>query len=192
MNGNKILVRTKPLTIPRDLCVYTKESVMFQGASVRILNGEFDWLRVGDTWETVVARAAKIGIVTSAAALATLNPTVTIAGAATGEQVGSKVSIRAPWAPLARTLPATPDTVNVVTMRWNSPFEAWRSSSSSAATPELYVRDWNGDGIDELSLAEAPGASSVTLQILTRGADGRFSLNTTLTRSGVVSGWVLR
>ena len=102
------------------------------------------------------------------------------------------MSIRAPWAPLARTLPATPDTVNVVTMRWNSPFEAWRSSSSSAATPELYVRDWNGDGIDELSFAAAPGASSVTLQLLTRGTDGRFGLNTALTRSGVVSGWVLR
>ena len=192
MNGNKILVRNKSLTIPRDLCVYTKESVMFRNAPVRILNGEFDWLRAGDTWATVATRAATIGITTSAEVLATLNPTVTIANAATAEQVGSKVSIRAPWAPLARTLPATPDTVNVVTMRWNSPFEAWRSSSSSAATPELYVRDWNGDGIDELSFAAAPGASSVTLQLLTRGTDGRFGLNTALTRSGVVSGWVLR
>jgi hypothetical protein len=54
------------------------------------------------------------------------------------------------------------------------------------------VRDWNGDGIDELSFAAAPGASSVTLQLLARGADGRFSLNSSLTRSGVVSGWVLR
>ena len=192
MNGNKILVRNKSLTIPRDLCVYTKESVMFRNAPVRILDGEFDWLRTGDTWESVATRAATVGINTSAAALAALNPTVTITTAATAEQVGSKVSIRAPWAPLARTLPATPDTVNVVTMRWNSPFEAWRAPSSSAATPELYVRDWNGDGIDELSFAAAPGASSVTLQLLTRGADGRFGLNTALTRSGVVSGWVLR
>jgi hypothetical protein len=192
MNGNKILVRNKPLTVPRDLCVYTKESVMFQGAPVRILNGEFDWLRAGDTWAMVATRAATVGISTSAEALATLNSGVTLTGAAAGEQVGSKVSIRAPWSPLARILPATPDTVNVITMRWNSPFEAWRSSSSSAATPELYVRDWNGDGIDELSLAAAPGASSVTLQLLARGADGRFSLNTTLTRTGVVSGWVLR
>jgi hypothetical protein len=192
MNGNKILVRNKSLTIPRDLCVYTKESVMFRNAPVRILDGEFDWLRTGDTWESVATRAATVGINTSAAALAALNPTVTIATAATAEQVGSKVSIRAPWAPLGRTLPATPDTVNVVTMRWNSPFEAWRASSSSAATPELYVRDWNGDGIDELSFAAAPGASSVTLQLLTRGADGRFGLNSALTRSGVVSGWVLR
>ncbi|MFZ9405379.1 MAG: hypothetical protein ACO26K_05085, partial [Candidatus Limnocylindrus sp.] len=107
-------------------------------------------------------------------------------------QVGSKVSIRAPWAPLARSLPATPDVVSTLTMRWNSPFEAWRSSGSSAATPELYVRDWNGDGIDELSFAAAPGASSVTLQLLARGADGRFGLSSSLTRSGVVSGWVLR
>jgi hypothetical protein len=192
MNGNKILVRNKSLTIPRDLCVYTKESVMFRNAPVRILDGEFDWLRTGDTWESVATRAATVGINTSAAALAALNPTVTIATAATAEQVGSKVSIRAPWAPLARSLPATPDTVSVVTMRWNSPFEAWRSSSSSATTPELYVRDWNGDGIDELSFAAAPGASSVTLQLLVRGADGRFGLSSSLTRSGVVSGWVLR
>lgn len=192
MNGNKILVRNKSLTLPRDLCVYTKESVMFRNAPVRILDGEFDWLRTGDTWETVATRAATVGINTSAAALAALNPTVTIATAATAEQVGSKVSIRAPWAPLARSLPATPDIVSTMTMRWNSPFEAWRSSSSSAATPELYVRDWNGDGIDELSLAAAPGASSVTLQLLTRGADGRFGLSDSLTRSGVVSGWVLR
>ena len=192
MNGNKILVRNKTLTIPRDLCVYTKESVMFRGAPVRILNGEFDWLRAGDTWATVATRAATTGITTTAEALAALNPTVTIASAATAEQVGSKVSIRAPWAPLARSLPATPDVVSTLTMRWNSPFEAWRSSSSSTATPELYVRDWNGDGIDELSFAAAPGASSVTLQILTRGADGRFGLSSSLTRSGVVSGWVLR
>jgi hypothetical protein len=192
MNGNKILVRNKPLTVPRDLCVYTKASVMFRGAPLRILNGEFDWLRAGDTWATVATRAATVGISTSAEALATLNSGVTLTSAAAGEQVGKKVSIRAPWAPLARSLPATPDTVNVITMRWNSPFEAWRSSSSSAATPELYVRDWNGDGIDELSFAAAPGASSVTLQLLTRGADGRFGLSSSLTRSGVVSGWVLR
>jgi hypothetical protein len=192
MNGNKILVRNKTLTIPHDLCVYTKESVMFRGAPVRILNGEFDWLRADDTWATVATRAAAIGITTTAEALAALNPTVTIASAASEEQVGSKVSIRAPWAPLARSLPATPDIVSTLTMRWNSPFEAWRSSNSSAATPELYVRDWSGDGIDELSFAAAPGASSVTLQLLARGTDGRFSLSSSLTRSGVVSGWVLR
>ncbi|MFM2104586.1 MAG: hypothetical protein RL006_753 [Chloroflexota bacterium] len=192
MNGNKILVRNKSLIIPRDLCVYTRESVMFRNAPVRILNGEFDWLRAGDTWATVATRAASIGITTTAEALAALNPTVTISSAATAEQVGTKVSIRAPWAPLARSLPATPDIVSTLTMRWNSPFEAWRSTSSSASAPELFMRDWNGDGIDELSFAGAPGASGVTLQLLSRGTDGRFGLNTSLTRSGVVSGWVLR
>ena len=192
MNGNKILVRNKSLTIPRDLCVYTKTSVMFKTAPVRILNGEFDWLRAGDSWESVATRAATVGISTSAAALAALNPTVTIAPSATAEQVGSKVSIRAAWAPLARSLPATPEIISTATMRWNSPFEAWRSASGSAATPELYVRDWNGDGIDELAFAAAPGASSVTLQLLTRGADGRLSFGSSFTRSGVVTGWVLR
>ena len=192
MNGNKILVRYKSLTIPRDLCVYTKESVMFRGAPVRILDGEFDWLRAGDTWATVAARAATIGIVTTDEALAALNPTVALSGAATAEQAGAKVSIRAPWAPLARSLAAAPEIESVATMRWNSPFEAWRSTNGSAATPELYVRDWNGDGIDELSFAAAPGAASVTLQLLARGDDGRFTVTSALTRSGVVSGWVLK
>ena len=192
MNGNKVLVRNKTLIVPRDLCVYTRTSVMFRGAPVRILNGEFDWLRAGDTWAAVATRAATIGIKTTAESLAALNPSVALAAAASGELIGKKVSIRAPWAPLARSLAATPDTVSVITMRWNSPFEAWRSSSSRTATPELYVRDWNGDGIDELSFAAGPGASSVTLQLLARGTDGRFSLNSSLTRSGVVTGWVLR
>ena len=192
MNGNKILVRTKLLTIPRDLCVYTKESVMFKTAPVRISNGEFDWLRAGDTWSSVATRAATIGISTAAGALAGLNDEVELAAAATTAQVGTKVRIRAPWAPLAQTLPATPEIVSTLTLRWNSPFEAWRSASSGTATPELYVRDWNGDGIDELAFAAAPGASSVTLQLLTRGADGRLSFGSSLTRAGVVTGWVLR
>ena len=115
-----------------------------------------------------------------------------LSGAATAEQAGTKVSIRAPWAPLARSLAAAPEIESVATMRWNSPFEAWRSTNGSAATPELYVRDWNGDGIDELSFAAAPGAASVTLQLLARGDDGRFTVTSALTRSGVVSGWVLK
>jgi hypothetical protein len=192
MNGNKTLVRNKLLTIPRDLCVYTKESVMFKAAPVRISTGEFDWLRAGDTWSNVATRAATIGISTTAEALTALNPSVVITSAATPEQVGTKVSIRTPWAPLARTLPATPEIVSTSTLRWNSPFEAWRSASRGVATPELYVRDWNGDGIDELAFAAAPGASSVTLQILTRGSGGRLSFGSSITRKGVVSGWVLR
>ena len=192
MNGNKILVRNKSLIIPRDLCAYTKESVMFRNAPVRILDGEFDWLRAGDTWASVATRAATIGVTTTAETLAGLNGEVALSEAATAEQVGTKVSIRAPWAPLARTLPAAPEIASTVALRWNSPFEAWRSASGSTATPELYVRDWNGDGIDELAFAATPGASSVTLQLLTRGADGRLAFGSTITRSGVVTGWVLR
>ena len=192
MNGNKVLVRTKLLTIPRDLCVYTKESVMFKTAPVRISNGEFDWLRASDTWASVATRAATIGITTTGEALGLLNGDVALAATATTAQVGTKVRIRAPWAPLARTLPATPEIVSTLTLRWNSPFEAWRSASSSAATPELFIRDWNGDGIDELAFAAAPGASSVTLQFLTRGTDGLLSFGSSLTQAGVVTGWVLR
>jgi LysM repeat protein len=192
MNGNRVLVRNKPLTIPRDLCVYTKSSVMFRGAPVRILNGEFDWIRSGDTWATIAARAAVIGISSTPESLAALNTGVSITGAAAAEQIGAKVRIRAPWAPLARSLPAAPDTLTDVTLRWNSPFEAWRSSGGGIATPELFVRDWNGDGIDELLFAAAPGSTSVTVQLLIRSAEGRFTLGSSLTRSGVISGWVLR
>ena len=192
LNGNKTLVRDKLLTIPRDLCVYTRTSVMFKTAPVRIAAGEFDWLRAGDTWASVATRAAAIDVSTTATALADLNNDVTLSDAATTAQVGTKVRIRTPWAPLARTLAVTPEIISTLTLRWNSPFEAWRSATSSAATPELFVSDWNGDGIDELALAAAPGASSVTLQFLTRGADGRLSYGASLTRAGVVTGWVLR
>jgi len=192
MNANKTLVRGKLLTIPRDLCVYTKTSVMFKAAPVRIAAGEFDWLRAGDTWASVATRAETIDITTTAEALADLNSDVSLSDAATTEQVGTKVRIRTPWAPLTRMLAVTPEIVSTLTLRWNSPFEAWRSATSSAATPELYVSDWNGDGIDELAIAAAPGASSVTLQLLSRGADGRFSYGASLTQAGVVTGWVLR
>ena len=165
---------------------------MFKTGPVRISNGEFDWLRAGDTWSSVATRAATIGISATAETLAALNGEISLASAATTAQVGTKVRIRTPWAPLARTLPSTPEIVSTLTLRWNSPFEAWRSASSGAATPELYVRDWNGDGIDELAFAAAPGASSVTLQLLTRGADGRLSFGASLTQAGVVTGWVLR
>jgi len=192
MNANKTLVRGKLLTIPRDLCVYTKTSVMFKAAPVRIAAGEFDWLRAGDTWASVATRAETIDITTTAEALADLNSDVSLSDAATTEQVGTKVRIRTPWAPLTRMLAVTPEIVSTLTLRWNSPFEAWRSATSSAATPELFVSDWNGDGLDELAIAAAPGASSVTLQLLTRGADGRFSYGASLTQAGVVTGWVLR
>ena len=192
MNGNKTLVRNRALIIPRDLCVYSKESVMFRAAPVRIADSEFDWLRIADTWEMVAARAANIGISTTSSALASLNPDVSLSAAASAEQVGTKVRIRAPWAPQVRTLAAAAAINSPLTMRWNSPFEVWRSSSASAATPELYVRDWNGDGIDELSITAAPGSASVALQILARGANGRFRLAGTLARSGIVNGWVLR
>jgi hypothetical protein len=192
MNGNKTLVRNRALIIPRDLCVYSKESVMFRAAPVRIADSEFDWLRIADTWEMVAARAANIGISTTSSALASLNPDVSLSAAASAEQVGTKVRIRAPWAPQVRTLAAAAAINSPLTMRWNSPLEVWRSSSASAATPELYVRDWNGDGIDELSITAAPGSASVALQILARGANGRFRLAGTLARSGIVNGWVLR
>ena len=64
--------------------------------------------------------------------------------------------------------------------------------SERDGTGKRCVRDGKGDGGDGLSRAAATGAGSGTLKLLTRGADGRLGLSDSLTRSGVVSGWVLR
>ena len=52
--------RNKSLIIPRDLCTYTKESVMFRNAPVRILDGEFDWLRAG-AFDRIATVADRLG-----------------------------------------------------------------------------------------------------------------------------------
>ena len=192
MNKNKTLLRGATLLVPRDLCIYTSKSVLFRNAPVRTLDGEFDWVRAADTWETIAARAVGIGVNATAASVSALNPELLLDGSAASAPVGSKVSIRAPWAPLVRTLAPAPDISASTTLSWSSPFEAWRSASASSVAPNLYVRDWNGDGIDELTFAGAPGASSVTLQLMTLSAEGRLTVAQEVSRSGVVSGWTLR
>ena len=192
MNANKILVRGQSLLVPRDLCVYTSKSVMFRTAPVRTMSGEFDWVRAADTWATIAVRATLVGVSATAESLAALNSGVAIDGSATTAAIGTKVSIRAPWAPLARLLAPAAQVAAATTLSWSSPFEAWHSAATTSAAPNLYVRDWNGDGIDELTFAAAPGAASVTLELLRLDADGRLSSAQSFTRIGVVTGWSLR
>ncbi|NBW32317.1 MAG: LysM peptidoglycan-binding domain-containing protein, partial [bacterium] len=69
----KVLVVGQSVRVPVDAgCVYTTKSVMYRYSPVRILAGESDWLRAGDTWETVATRAAAIGVTVDAAGLAAL------------------------------------------------------------------------------------------------------------------------
>jgi hypothetical protein len=192
MNNDKVLVRGATLRAPRDLCVYTEKSVLYRTAPVRTSNGEFDWVRAGDTWETIASRAVTIGVSATVSALTALNPEITIDGGANSAPIGTKVRIRAPWAPLVRVLDPAPQIAAATTLSWNSPFEAWRSVATSSVAPNLYVRDWNGDGIDELTFAAAPAASGVTLQFMTLGADGRLSAGQTVSRTGALAGWTLR
>jgi hypothetical protein len=186
MNGNKLLVRGKKITAPYDLCVYTAQSIMFRKAPVRISNGEFDWLRSGDTWATVAERAAAIGVATSAAELEALNVNIIIGGASPG----AKVRIRTPWAPLTRALPPA-GVINGATasLTWSDPNPSL-TLAVSTPTPQLAARDWNGDGIDELLLVSPPGAS-VSVTPATWSA-GRLSPGVAVQRTGVTTGWVLR
>jgi hypothetical protein len=187
MNGDKLLVRGKKLTAPYDLCVYSAKSVMFRQAPVRISHGEFDWLRSGDTWEALAARAAERGIETASADLEALNPGVLIGTAA----IGLKVRVRTPWAPLARLLPPA-GLINAAsaTLTWSDP-EVSLTLAVGRAAPQLATRDWDGDGIDELLLLSPPGATSllVTPASLT---DGKITLATPVARTGIVTGWSLR
>jgi hypothetical protein len=187
MNGDKLLVRGKKLTAPYDLCVYSAKSVMFRQAPVRISHGEFDWLRSGDTWEALAARAAERGIETASADLEALNPGVLIGTAA----IGLKVRVRTPWAPLARLLPPA-GLINAAsaTLTWSDP-EVSLTLAVGSAAPQLAARDWDGDGIDELLLLSPPGATSL-LVIPASLTDGKITLATPVARTGIVTGWSLR
>lgn len=187
MNGNKTLVRGKTIVAPYDRCVYTATSVLFRTAPVRIAAGEFDWLRSGDDWAKVAARAVAIGVAATADSLAALNPDVKIDTAA----VGTKVRIRTPWAaPVRTTEPPASTEVGGKILSWSAPFTAW-TAPVGAAAPSLYVRDWNGDAIDELLVGAKPGASGLSLRLM-KIADGKLSTAATLIRAFAISGWILR
>ncbi|MBU6256781.1 MAG: LysM peptidoglycan-binding domain-containing protein, partial [Chloroflexi bacterium] len=81
----KVLIKGQTVKVPVDTaCVYSTKSVLYRNAPVRILAGEVDWLRAGDTWETVATRAATIGVTVDAAGLAALNPTIDLTTATAG------------------------------------------------------------------------------------------------------------
>ena len=182
-----MLVRGKRLTVPYDQCAYSAKSIMFRKAPVRIAAGEFDWLRQGDTWSEVAARAAALGVEVTQAELRALNDNLD----PTAAPLGTKVRIRQPWAPLARTLnPAPSLTSSNGNLSWTNPGEALVLPAGSGA-PTLYARDWDGDGIDDLLLATAPTSAGLALDLTTLKGE-RFSLGSRLSRQIVTMGWVLR
>ena len=187
MNGNKMLVRGKMLTAPYDRCVYTSKSVLFRNAPVRIAAGEFDWLRAGDDWAKVAARAVALGVDATAASIEAANPDVKLDTA----PVGTKVRIRAAWAAPVRTAeaPAAAEIGGKI-LSWSAPFTAW-TAPVGAAAPSLYVRDWNGDAIDDLLVGGKPSAAGLSLRFM-KITDGKLSTAATISRPFAVTGWILR
>ena len=184
----KVLVVGQSVRVPVDAgCVYTTKSVMYRYSPVRILAGESDWLRAGDTWEIVATRAAAIGVTVDATGLAALNPTIDL----TTATAGTEVRIRAPWAAVVRSsVPATTFTVGSRTYAWGSPLEVWKATASGSV-PKLMARDWTGDGILDLFFTSVSSTGSVTLQRLGYSS-GRLVQKEKILRSSVGKGWVLQ
>ncbi len=183
-----MLVVGQSVRVPVDAgCVYTAKSVLYRTAPVRILAGESDWLRTGDTWEIVATRAAAIGLVVDAAALAALNPAIDIAAAA----AGSEVRIRAPWAAVVRSnAPAGSVAVGTRTFAWGSPVEVWKAAASGSV-PRLVARDWTGDGILDLFFVGVSSKGNATLERLGYSA-GRLVQKEKIVRNSVGKGWTLQ
>lgn len=184
----KVLVVGQSVRVPVDAgCVYTAKSVLYRTAPVRILAGESDWLRTGDTWEIVATRAAAIGLTVDAAALAALNPTIDLATAT----AGSEVRIRAPWAAVVRSnAPAGSVAVGTRTFAWGSPVEVWKATASGSV-PKLVARDWTGDGILDLFFVSVSSKGTVTLERLGYSA-GRLVQKEKIVRSSIGKGWTLQ
>ena len=183
----KVLVVGQTVRVPVDTaCVYTAKSVMYLKAPVRILAGEVDWLRAGDTWEAVAIRAAAVGVTVDAAGLAALNPTIDLTTAA----AGSEVRIRAPWAAVVRgNVPATTFAVGSRTYAWGGPLEVWKATASGSV-PKLVARDWNGDGILDLFFTSVSSTGTVTLERLGYSS-GRLVQKEKIVRASVGKGWTL-
>jgi LysM repeat protein len=184
----KVLVAGKTVNVPVDTtCVYTTKSVMYRNAPVRVLAGEVDWLRAADTWTSVAARAAAVGVTVDAAGLAALNPTIDL----TTATAGTEVRIRAPWAAVVRSnVAATTFAVGARTYAWGSPLEVWKATASGSV-PKLMARDWTGDGILDLFFTSVSSTGSVTLQRLGYSS-GRLVQKEKILRTSVGKGWVLQ
>ncbi|MFM8915813.1 MAG: LysM peptidoglycan-binding domain-containing protein [Candidatus Limnocylindrus sp.] len=184
----KVLIKGQTVRVPVDTtCVYTTKSVLYRTSPVRILAGEMDWLRAGDTWETVATRAAAIGVSVDAAGLAALNPTIDL----TTATAGTEIRIRAPWAAVVRSnAPAATFTVGTRVYAWGAPVEVWKATASGSV-PKLMARDWTGDGILDLFFTSVSSTGSVTLQRLGY-TSGRLVLKEKIIRSSVGKGWTLQ
>ncbi len=184
----KVLVVGQKVNVPVDTtCVYTAKSVMYRNAPVRILAGEFDWLRTADTWEIVATRAAAIGVTVDAAGLAELNPEIDL----TTATVGTEVRIRAPWAAVERSnVSATTFAVGARTYAWGVPLEVWKGAASGRV-PTLVARDWTGDGILDLFFTSVSSSGTVTLERLGYTA-GRLAQREKIVRGSVGKGWTLQ
>jgi len=183
----KVLVAGQSVYVPIDpYCVYTAKSVMYLNSPVRILAGEVDRLRAGDTWEIVATRAAAIGVTVDAAGLAALNPTIDL----TTATAGTEVRIRAPWVATVRSnVPATTFAVGTRTYAWGAPLEVWKATAS-ASVPKLVARDWTGDGILDLFFTSVSSTGSVTMVRLGY-TSGRLVQKEKVVRTAVGKGWTL-
>ena len=184
----KVLIAGQTVSVPLNTtCSYTSKSVLYRNAPVRILAGESDWLRAGDTWEAVAARAAAIGVTVDAAGLATLNPTIDL----TTATAGTEIRIRAPWAAVVRSSAAAGTfAVGARTYAWGSPLEVWKASASGSA-PTLVARDWTGDGILDLFFTSISSKGTVTLERLGY-SNGRLVQKETIVRTSIGKGWTLQ
>jgi hypothetical protein len=184
----KVLVVGQTVRVPVDTaCVYTAKSVMYRNTPVRILAGEIDWLRAGDTWEAVATRAAAIGVTVDATGLAALNPTIDL----TTATAGTEVRIRAPWAAVVRSSTAASTfVVGARTYAWGSPLEVWKATASGSV-PKLVARDWTGDGILDLFFTSVSSTGTVTLERLGYSS-GRLVQKEKIIRASVGKGWTLQ
>lgn len=187
MNNNKTLYRGKTVRVPLGVCVTAATSVLRLGTPIRIRPADTVFLRAGDTADSIAARATAMGLVVDAAAIATLNASLDLATATPN----TPVRIRAPWAPVVRSLGA-PGAITTPTgsLAWRAPAEVW-TGATDAPLPGLLVREWTGDGVADLLLAGPAGTAGTTLVRLAWN-NGRLAAAETITRAYVVAGWTLQ
>jgi hypothetical protein len=187
MNANKALVAGKTLRIPLDACRLTAASKLRLDTPVRLYPPQLDWLRDGDTIDSIIARAAAMGVPLTTEALAALNPTLDLATA----PVNTRLRIRTPWTPPVRSVePAAPITAGGRTLAWTSPAPLWRGGDGGP-THRLLAIEWTGDGIVDLLLAAPASRGGTTLYRLAP-RDGLLAVVETISRPGLVAGWTLR
>jgi hypothetical protein len=101
------------------------------------------------------------------------------------------VRIRAPWAPVVRSVGAPGGIVTSTgTLAWRAPVEVW-AGAPAAPLPGLLLREWTGDGVADLLLIGPAGAAGTTLVRLA-WSNGRLVAAETIVRPFATTGWMLR